>query len=309
MSKVIVAGSINMDVVATAVRHPRPGETVAGRSLAFHAGGKGANQAVAAARAGAETVMIGRLGSDAFGEELHRFLSENAIDTSGVQRVENVTSGTAVIVVDDGGENTIVVVAGANRLLAPVDVGGIPAAKGDVLISQFETPLETVQAFLSRGRAAGATTVLNPAPASFFPDGLLDQVDVLVVNETELGFLVGEELSAEVTQPELVAAARQLRARSDQVIVVTLGARGAVAIVGGRAVDVPGRRVDAVDATGAGDCFVGSLGARLAAGDPLDHSLRFANTAASLCVQRPGAGPSMPSAEDVMATMASQDRA
>jgi ribokinase len=308
MARVIVAGSINMDVVARTARHPRPGETVAGHGLAFHAGGKGANQAVAAARAGVETLMVGKVGADAFGEELHAFLRENAVDTARVSRVDGTTSGTAVIVVDDRGENTIVVVAGANGLLTPADVRDVPATKGDILISQFETPPETVEAFLSMGRSAGATTMLNPAPAAFFPDGLLHHVDVLVVNETELGFFVGQALSAEATRAEMVAAARKLRADPDQTMVVTLGPAGAVAIAGDRVLEVPGRRVEAADTTGAGDCFVGSLGARLAAGDPLDRSLEFANTAASLCVQRPGAGPSMPAATDVLAAMASDGR-
>ena len=308
MAKVIVAGSINMDVVTRTARHPRPGETVTGHGLAFHAGGKGANQAVAAARAGVETLMIGKLGADAFGEELHAFLSASTVDTARVSRVDGTTSGTAVIVVDDRGENTIVVVAGANGLLTPADVRGAPATKGDVLISQFETPHETVEAFLSMGRSAGATTMLNPAPAAVLPDSLLHHVDVLVVNETELGFFMGQAMSAEANRAEMVAAARQLRARPDQTLVVTLGPAGAVAIVDDRVLDVPGRQVDTADATGAGDCFVGSLGARLAAGDPMDRSLEFANTAASLCVQRPGAGPSMPAAAEVLAAMASDGR-
>jgi ribokinase len=308
MAKVIVAGSINMDVVASAARHPRPGETVAGRDLAFHAGGKGANQAVAAAQAGARTVMIGRLGADAFGEQLHRFLDEHAVDTARVARVKDVTSGTAVIVVDDRGENTIVVVPGANGLLAPADVEPAPATDGDVLLSQFETPLETVEAFFSGGRAAGATTVLNPAPARRLPDSLGAQVDVLVVNETELGYLVGAALSAGTARSDVVAAARRLRAGPDQVVVVTLGAAGAVAFAGDRVVEVPGRRVDAVDTTGAGDCFVGSFGARLAAGDTLEQSLQFANAAASLCVQRPGAAPSMPAAEEVVGILTLERR-
>ncbi|MCA1424870.1 MULTISPECIES: ribokinase [unclassified Bradyrhizobium] len=302
MGRVFVAGSINMDVVATADRHPRIGETVAGRQVLYFPGGKGANQAVAASRLGSQTTLIGRLGRDSFGTELKAFLGEQGIDLGYVVETAEAHTGTAIITVAEA-DNTIVVVPGANGLVGADDVSVVPLLKGDVAVSQFEIPLPTIATFFRRARAAGAVTVLNPAPAQKMPGELLALVDILVLNETELGFLAGVELSESDAAARIIDVARQLQARADQTICVTLGKRGVLALAAREEIAVAGRVVKAVDTTGAGDCFVGALAAQLADGAPLPAALAFANAAASISVQRMGAGPSMPTAADVAAVL------
>lgn len=268
-----------MDVVVRASRFPREGETIRGSSLAFHPGGKGANQAVAAARLGARTSLVGCVGEDAFGDELVAFVSGSGVDTSLLRRA-SVGTGTAVIVVSGDGQNTIVVVLGANGELAPSDVLGVALAPGDVLLCQLETPPETVEAALRRAREGGATSVLNAAPVRDCASELAPLADVVVVNELE-----------------------RETVESHPRLVTTLGARGVVADADGAHLVLGGRSVDVVDTTGAGDCFVGALGARLAAGNGLEPALRYANAAASICVQREGAGPSLPTADEVAAVI------
>jgi ribokinase len=298
MGRVFVAGSINMDVVATADRHPRIGETVFGQAVLYFPGGKGANQAVAAAKLGAPTTLIGRLGRDAFGKELRTFLAAQGIDLSLVRETSAAHSGTAVITTANA-DNTIVVIPGANALVDAADVASVVFDKGDVAVSQFEIPLPTIIAFFERARAAGATTMLNPAPAIEFDTGLLDLVDVLVLNETELGFLARTELGDSDDHARFVEAARSLQIARDKIICLTLGKRGVLALVDGEPLIVAGRAVTAVDTTGAGDCFVGVLAARLAAGKSFPDALACANVAASISVQRMGAAPSMPTAAEV----------
>ncbi|MBR0844650.1 ribokinase [Bradyrhizobium liaoningense] len=302
MGRVFVAGSINMDVVATADRHPKVGETVAGRQVLYFPGGKGANQAVAAARLGAGTTLIGRLGKDSFGAELRTFLGEQGIDLGYLQETTDAHTGTAIITVAEA-DNTIIVIPGANALVGANDVSVVPLLEGDVAVSQFEIPLPTIAAFFRRARAAGATTLLNPAPAQDISGELLALVDILVLNETELGFLAGTELSDGDDAARIIAVARQLQAREDQTICVTLGKRGVLALAAREEIAVQGRAVKAVDTTGAGDCFVGALAACLADGASLPAALAFANAAASISVQRMGAGPSMPTAKEVAAVL------
>jgi ribokinase len=298
MGRVFIAGSINMDVVATADRHPRVGETVAGKQVLYFPGGKGANQAVAASRLGARTTLIGRLGKDSFGAELKAFLGDQGIDLGYVQETAEAHTGTAIITVAEA-DNTIVVIPGTNALVSADDVSVIPLLKGDVAVSQFEIPLPTIAAFFQRARSAQAITLLNPAPAQKISRELLELVDILVLNETELGFLAGTELSDSDEAARIIEVARKLQAREDQTICVTLGKRGVLALAGRQEFAVPGRVVKAVDTTGAGDCFVGALAAQLADDVPLRTALAFANAAASISVQRMGAGPSMPTAEEV----------
>lgn len=302
MGRVFVAGSINMDVVATADRHPRIGETIAGHAVLYFPGGKGANQAVAAAKLGAPTTLIGRLGKDAFGQQLRAFLAAQGIDLTFVQITAEAHSGTAIITVA-AADNTIVVIPGANALVSAADVEAAVLAKDDVAVSQFEIPLPAISAFFRRARAAGATTIVNPAPAIEFDRELLDLVDILVLNDTELGLLAKTELHDSDDDTRLIDAARSLQAGSDRIICVTLGKRGVVALVSGAPLIIPGRAVKAVDTTGAGDCFVGALAAQLAGGNPIHDALDYANAAASICVQRMGAAPSMPTAAEVKAAL------
>ena len=298
MGRVFVAGSINMDVVATADRHPRIGETVAGTAVLYFPGGKGANQAVAAAKLGGATTLIGRLGKDAFGDELKAFLAAQRVDLTFVQDTAEVHTGTAIITVANA-DNTIVVIPGANALVRAADVEAPVLAKGDIAVSQFEIPLPAISAFFKRARAAGATTILNPAPAIEFGRELLDLVDILILNETELGFLTKTELHDTDDYPRFIEAARSLQINKDKIICVTLGKRGIVALIDGQPHTDLGRAVKAVDTTGAGDCFVGAVAALLADGQPVRSAFGYANIAASICVQRMGSAPSMPTVAEV----------
>ena len=302
MGRVFVAGGINMDVVATAARHPRIGETVAGNAVLYFPGGKGANQAVAAAKLGASTTLIGRLGKDAFGDELKAFLAAQGVDLSFVQQTSEAHTGTALITIANA-DNTIVVIPGANALVSAADVSGVAFAKGDIAVSQFEIPLASISAFLNRARAAGITTILNPAPAIEAERDLLDLVDILVLNESELGLLAKTELRDTDAAAVFIEAARSLQTRKEKTICVTLGRRGALALVEGKTLIIPGHTVEALDTTGAGDCFVGAVAAQLAGGKSIREALQYANAAGSICVQRMGAAPSMPTAAEVEAVL------
>jgi ribokinase len=271
---VVVVGSANLDVVATTARLPVPGETVLGGSYAEHPGGKGLNQAVAAARAGAAVAFVGAVGADDAGRTLLGVLDAEVIDRSAVLVSSTRPTGRAVIVVDDGGENTIVVVPGANAEVVDADVG-----QARVLLVQLEIPLTTVAAALRRARLSGAMTILNPAPAVALDRESLGLVDVIVPNEHEAASLGGVE---------------GLLAGGVGAVVTTRGSDGVeVATVHGRA-RVPAFDVASVDATGAGDAFCGVLAARLAAGDSLDAAVRVAAAAGALATTVAGAVPSMP---------------
>jgi ribokinase len=304
MGRVFVAGSINMDVVATADRHPQIGETIAGHAVLYFPGGKGANQAVAAAKLGAPTTLIGRLGNDGFGDQLKAFLAAQGLDLGLVQQTAGAHTGTALITIANA-DNTIVVIPGANALVSAADVTSPALAKGDIAVSQFEIPLPAIGAFFKRARAAGATTILNPAPALECDRALLDLVDVLILNESELGFFTKTRLRGGHDHTRFIEAVRSLQTSEDKIICVTLGKRGVFAFIGGEPLIVAGRAVKAVDTTGAGDCFVGAVAAQLAAGKSMADALDYANTAASICVQRMGAAPSMPTAAEVEATLSS----
>ena len=307
MGRVFVAGSINMDVVATADRHPRIGETVTGDAVLYFPGGKGANQAVAAAKLGAPTALIGRLGKDAFGDELKAFLAAQGVDLTFLQQTSEAHTGTALITIANA-DNTIVVVPGANALVSAADVAAPAFAKGDIAVSQFEIPLPAITAFFHRARAVGVTTILNPAPAIEAERELLDLADILILNESELGLLAGTGLSDTDDPARFIEAARSLQMSQDKTVCVTLGKRGALALVEGRPLIIPGRSVKAVDTTGAGDCFVGAVAAQLAAGKSIADALHYANAAASICVQRMGAAPSMPTAAEVLSASRPRER-
>jgi ribokinase len=295
---VLVAGSINMDIVATATTIPVPGETVAGHELNYYPGGKGANQAIAACRAGAPTRMIGKVGSDFFGPVLRDFLSAEGIATESVGTTDSA-SGTALIVVADSGENSIVVVPGANGRVDQTSLLDTDFTDVAVGISQFEIPVATIEAFFEACRRRGITTVLNTAPAVENVGRTFELADVLILNETELSRYAKCVLN-ERTDPKMVLAeASKLRTFPEQLIVVTLGSRGSVALHGDNEFLAAAPRVTAMDTTGAGDCFAGYLAAALARGERLAEGLGLASRAASVCVQRPGAAPSIPRAAEL----------
>lgn len=300
MHKVWVAGSINMDVVATASRYPKIGETVQGREVFFFPGGKGANQAVSAAKLGAPTALIGKVGADGFGRELRSFLAAQGINLEFVQDTKTTHTGTAVITVANS-DNAIVVVPGANATLTEDDISRPTISKGDVLVSQFEIPVSTVKAFFSRAGSKGAITILNPAPAINCGPDLLDLADVLILNETELAALSAREVRGDEPDEKILEIVRGLQTRPNQTVCVTLGPRGALALVSNKICAVRGRAVTAIDTTGAGDCFVGAVASQIANGRPIEEAFEYANLAASLCIQRMGAGPSMPTETEVAA--------
>ncbi len=292
---VIVVGSVNMDIVALTSRHPHVGETVAAHEVRYVPGGKGANQAVAAARSGATTRLVARLGADGFGDELFAFLASCGIDMELVARTVEESTGLALITLVEGSDNSIVVVPGTNRMLSHDDVDRAKIKRGDVVVTQFESPIGTASYALSEASRVGATSILNPSPARECPPGLLATPDVIVVNETELAwFADGADAASTADPARVIASARRLRARPDQAIVVTLGGAGAVVLIGEETSIVPARKTRVVDTTGAGDCFAGTMAAQLAAGKDLATAVGYGNIAASLCCEGLGAGISMP---------------
>ena len=289
-----------MDLIATAERMPRPGETVFATGISRVAGGKGLNQAVAAKRLGGGAVyMLGSVGEDPFGEELLGFMREEGIGAEGVGRVAEPT-GVALITVDAQAENTIVVAVGANSRLSAeaMDSQSNLIAGAGVALVQLEAPVEAVHRFLSIARGAGVTTILNAAPALPLPDALLSLVDILCLNETELAEMAGLSETPE-ERVSLAAAARGLAARGAGCAIVTLGKAGALAVTADTDDLYPGVEVEAVDPTGAGDCFLGGLAARLNEGATLSEAVAFANRAAAVSVQRPGASSSIPYREEL----------
>ena len=298
---VVVVGSVNADLVVTVRQLPRAGETVSGGTFARHGGGKGANQAVAAARAGARVAFVGAVGVDDLGDEALRELEAEGIDVSAVRRLDDVPTGVAVIVVDERGENQIAVASGANAALTgeAVTAALAPLLTGDgVVLLGHEVPPEAVAAGAAAARAAGWQVILNPAPARELIDGL-DGV-FLTPNADEARRLVESGGSSATDDVEAVALA--LAARTGAPVLVTLGADGALlADDGVQRFAAPPVRV--VDTTGAGDAVNGALAARLAAGDPLHEAVRFALAAASLSTRSPGARAGMPRREDVLVAL------
>lgn len=302
MGKIIVLGSINMDVVVLTPEHPGAGETLFGTDVRFVPGGKGSNQAVAAARLAPGVILAGRLGRDAFGAALKDFLAGENLDLAHLSFSETAPSGTALITVDQHAENRIIVISGSNFELLPSHLETLPIESGDTLVSVFEIPQETILAAFHKAKATGARTILNPAPAAAFIPGLQDLCETLVVNETELAFFAGG--AAEPGDLEaLLRQAQAIRSRPNQAIIVTLGGRGVAALQGDAFMAVSGRPVKAVDTTAAGDCFVGALAVALNEGRLLTEALAFANTAASLSVQKVGASASLPYRKEVEATL------
>ncbi|PZQ89536.1 MAG: ribokinase [Leifsonia xyli] len=295
MADIVVLGSANMDLVVRQPRLPEPGETMFGSSFTTVPGGKGLNQAIAAARVGGDVAFLGAVGGDAFGRELREALASAGVDTDAVALVERPT-GTAHISVLDGGENAIVVVPDANGVELPLDETQRAAIRSArYLVVQFERPLPLVAEAVAYARSVGVTTVVTPAPALPLPEGFLEGVDVLVPNAGEARELAGIDDETD--------AALALSRRAGTVV-MTRGSRGALVARGGEVVaEVPVHPVTPVDTTGAGDTFTGVLVARLAAGDPEPAALRAASVAAALATTRPGASPSMPAWAEVQALL------
>jgi ribokinase len=300
--RIVVVGSVNADMVVKSERLPGPGETVTGGQFVIAAGGKGANQAVAAARLGCEVTLVAKTGRDMFGDQAVENYGREGIATDLILRDPDHSTGVALILVDGAGENLISVASGANHALAPEDLDRAAERiqKADVLLLQLEIPMETVRRAVEIASAAGVAVVLDPAPAAPLDAELLSKVDYLTPNESEAARLTGVEVRDEATAR---LAADKLLAKDDQPgarhVIVTLGAKGALAAGPQEAVFVPGRPVEARDSTAAGDAFNGGLALGLASGLPLVDAVRQACLVGALSVTRLGAQPSLPTTEEL----------
>lgn len=335
--RVVVVGSVNVDLVVRAERLPAPGETVTGGVFERHHGGKGGNQAVAAARLGRTTLFVGAVGEDDFGEDARAALATERIDVSRLLSIPGEATGVALIMVDARGENLIAVASGANAGLAPAMVGEalarLGSLAGDVVLVCHEIPTATVRTALREGRAAGATTVFNPAPAAGLDRSTLGLADIITPNRTELATLLAAidgsggatragssgpeagvvDLEASVLDPE-AGARRLLEAGPDgpgvgRAVIVTLGREGALLVARDEAGAVtsrrfPAHRVTSVDTTGAGDAFNGALAAALAEARSLEEACRRAVVAGALATTRPGAREGMPTQAELEAALA-----
>lgn len=296
---VVVLGSINTDLVVRAPHFPRPGETLHGSDFAVIGGGKGANQATAAARLGAPVQFIGAVGADDFGTRRIEEMAAAGIDVTAIKRIADSPTGVALITVNAHGENTIIVAAGANWRVTADDISGmmLAMAAGGVLVAQLELPLETTAAGLARAREAGLTTLLNTAPYKAEARSLLRHVDILVANEVEAGDLA--EWASAVTEENASDVAARLRARGPQTVIVTLGAAGVIVATGAQVTLIPAPRVHVVDTTGAGDCFTGAFAAALVAGEAIDEAAQRAVAAASYSTTIFGATTGMPTTDQL----------
>ena len=299
-AKIVVVGSFNADLVSYMARMPRPGETVHGHKFVVGPGGKGSNQAIAAARLGAEVTFVGRIGQDVFSPLALELWEQAGINTHYVVQDPDRATGVAPIFVDDTGENSIVVVLGANLALNKQDVDAAREAivQADVLLTQLEIDYDTVAYALQAAKDAGVQTILNPAPAGQLAAHVVKLADYVTPNETELQVLSGQPGAS------IEVAARSLLSAEGQTAIVTLGSQGAQYVRKDGAAMVPGYQVDVVDTTGAGDAFNGGLAVALAEGKSLMDAIAFANATAALCVTQAGAAPSMPARTQVEALLA-----
>jgi len=302
---IVVVGSLNMDFVVQVATLPRPGQTVIGSGFVTLPGGKGANQACAAGKLGGRTRMVGRVGDDVFGTQLKRSLEEAGVDTDGVRETAGTPTGVALIFVEKGGQNEIVVASGANGRVTPADVrAALGGASPGPLLLQLETPLETVEEAAALGRKQGMSVVLDPAPARPLPDSLLGSVDWLTPNETEALVLLGRP-PGPVSMDAAPEIARALRGRGSRAVILKLGDKGALLDDGRIARHFPAPKVEAKDATAAGDTFNGALAVALAEGRDVAAAIPFANAAAALSVTRLGAQASIPTRSEVDARASS----
>ncbi|MFC4710674.1 ribokinase [Enterococcus eurekensis] len=301
MNTITVIGSINLDRTIRVNQMPKPGETMHTKEIFSSGGGKGANQAVAAKRSEAKTHFIGGIGNDEAGQVMLELLKQEEINVTGILEFENENTGQAYIIVDNEGENSIMIHAGANNAFTPIHVQKHRQTieQSDFLIAQFESAIEsTIEAF-SIARAAGVTTILNPAPAfSEVPQDLLKVTDIIIPNETETEILTGIKITDEVSMEQ---AATVLHELGIQVVIITVGSKGAYYHTADNSGMIPAFKVEAVDTTAAGDTFIGSMSSVLKKDfSNLESAIRYGNKASSITVQRFGAQPSIPYRNEIM---------
>jgi len=295
---IVVVGSLNMDLVVHVPRHPVPGETLLGSDFAIYPGGKGANQAVAAARLGGLVTLIGCVGRDNFGETLTRGIEAAGVDAAWVRSQAERPTGVALITVDAAGQNTIVVAPGANAELTPEDIAAAEAAflHSRLLLVQLEVPLVTVAAAVRLAVRHGLQVVLNPAPAVDLPDDLIRAADLIIPNQLELASLAG--------RAELEPAIAALRQRGARTVLVTLGAAGVFYAGMQDQFHIPAIPIEVVDSTAAGDAFLGALAVALVEDKPMAEAIRWGTAAGALAVSRPGAQSSLPARNEVESLLA-----
>lgn len=301
---ILVVGSLNMDLVVTVDRFPIKGETIFGKTFATFPGGKGANQAVAAAKLGAHVTMVGAVGEDAFGETLLTSLQESGVSTSYISKV-NTSTGTALITVEENGANSIIVVPGANQHCSREKIdealGGF--ASPGILLLQHEIPAEVVEYAVKRAKEEKWTIILNPAPARFVSEEILSMVDIVIPNETEIMVLTGRKVDS---LEETAEAGQVLLERGASTVMITLGDKGALCCMAQENYHIPSYKVKAIDTTAAGDSYVGALATALAEGKTMLDSAKFAAAAAALSVTRVGAQPALPWKDEVAHFIAKQ---
>ncbi|MBO0861970.1 MAG: ribokinase [Chloracidobacterium sp.] len=304
-SRIVVIGSLNADLVVRLERLPAPGETVSGTDFNVFSGGKGANQACAVGRLGGAAAMVGRVGSDHYGEWLRDSLASTGVDVSHVQNDMTVSTGTALISVDSSGQNQIVIVPGANSAFLPEHLEQCRdlIASADVVLLQLEIPLQTVEAAARMAKAAGAALILDPAPARHVPDEILNLVDYLTPNETELCVLTGIRNLKQFSRAEAAHGARILRARGARKVIVKMGSLGALLVAENGELFWPALPVAAVDTTAAGDAFNAAFAFALTAGKSEIEAGEWATAAAAWSVTRKGAQPSLPTFDEVKAML------
>lgn len=304
MGSITVIGSLNMDLVVRADRIPAAGETLAGSDFHLFPGGKGANQAVAASRAGATTCMIGCVGNDAFGPMVLTSLGESGVDISGVATMAGISTGSATIIIENSGENRIIVVPGANGLVSPsyVESRWEDIKQSGLILLQHEIPLETVQYILERSLTENIPVVLNPAPFYPISPDLIPAISILILNEVEAAGLTGDTIN---DQGSAMRAARRLVKAGVKTVIITLGPNGTVLKSSEEELFLPAFKVDVVDTTAAGDTFAGSYAAWINKGEHPSVALRYASAAAALAVGRLGAQTSIPWQEEVQTFLSS----
>lgn len=298
--RIVVIGSSNTDMVIRTEKMPRPGETVLGGSFMMNQGGKGANQAVAAAKLGGDTVFIAKVGNDIFGKQTIELLGKVGVDTTYVSISPSEPSGVALINVDASGENSISVASGANADLLPADIDAAEEviANAALVIMQLETPVETVEHAARLAKKHGVKVILNPAPAPKkpLPSSLLANVDIIIPNKTEAELISGIEITDSASELKAINA---IHATGIKTVIFTLGSKGALICENGECEEVPSYKVEAVDTTAAGDTFCGALCVALSEGMPMRRAIEFANKAGSITVTRMGAQQSIPTRDEI----------